>query len=82
MFEDLIGLKLPIMMVLGDWNLLEAKKRGTQRVWNPTEQEHANICQIRNISQKCKSKYKQDKVNNADSAFIFLIIQSQNQWSG
>ena len=25
---------------------------------------------------------KQDKVNNADSAFIFLIIQSQNQWSG
>ena len=23
---------------------------------------------------------KQDKVNNADSAFIFLIIQSQNQW--
>ena len=26
MFEDLIGLKLPIMMVLGDWNLLEAKK--------------------------------------------------------
>ena len=26
--------------------------------------------------------FKQDKVNNADSAFIFLIIQSQNQWSG
>ena len=26
--------------------------------------------------------YKQDKVNSADSAFIFLIIQSQNQWSG
>ena len=25
---------------------------------------------------------KQDKVNSADSAFIFLIIQSQNQWSG
>ena len=49
MFEDLIGPKLPIMMVLGDWNLLEAKKRGTQRVWNPTELEHANICQIRNI---------------------------------
>ena len=24
---------------------------------------------------------KQDKVNTADSAFIFLIIQSQNQWS-
>ena len=24
----------------------------------------------------------QDKVNTADSAFIFLIIQSQNQWSG
>ena len=24
----------------------------------------------------------QDKVNSADSAFIFLIIQSQNQWSG
>ena len=27
------------------------------------------------------SKKEQDKVNNADSAFIFLIIQSQNQWS-
>ena len=26
--------------------------------------------------------FEQDKVNNADSAFIFLIIQSQNQWSG
>ena len=25
---------------------------------------------------------KQDKVISADSAFIFLIIQSQNQWSG
>ena len=25
---------------------------------------------------------QQDKVNSADSAFIFLIIQSQNQWSG
>ena len=25
---------------------------------------------------------KQDKVNSADSAFKFLIIQSQNQWSG
>ena len=24
---------------------------------------------------------KQDKVNTADSAFIFLIIQSQSQWS-
>ena len=24
----------------------------------------------------------QDKVNTADSAFLFLIIQSQNQWSG
>jgi len=23
---------------------------------------------------------KQDKVNNADSAFIFLMIQSKNQW--
>ena len=33
--------------------------------------------------QKCFETYnKQDKVNNADSAFIFLIIQSQNQWSG
>ena len=28
-------------------------------------------------------KYEeQDKVNTADSAFIFLIIQSQSQWSG
>ena len=53
MFEDLIGPKLPVMMVLGDWNLLEAKKRGAQRVWDPTEPEHANICQFRNISQKC-----------------------------
>ena len=26
--------------------------------------------------------YIQDKVNTADSAFIFLIIQSQSQWSG
>ena len=40
MFEDLIGPKLPIMMVLGDWNLLEAKKReeprgfGTQQSQN------------------------------------------------
>ena len=25
---------------------------------------------------------EQDKVNTADSAFIFLIIQSQSQWSG
>ena len=25
---------------------------------------------------------EQDKVNNADSAFIFLIMQSQNQRSG
>ena len=25
---------------------------------------------------------QQDKVNTADSAFIFLIIQSQSQWSG
>ena len=25
---------------------------------------------------------KQDEVNTADSAFIFFIIQSQNQWSG
>ena len=25
--------------------------------------------------------YIQDKVNTADSAFIFLIIQSQSQWS-
>ena len=33
------------------------------------------------ISQpKCKTE--QDKVNTADSEFIFLIIQSQNQWSG
>ena len=24
----------------------------------------------------------QDKVNTADSAYIFLIIQSQKQWSG
>ena len=32
--------------------------------------------------QEAKLKIKQDKVNNADSAFIFLTIQSQNQWSG
>ena len=25
---------------------------------------------------------EQDKVNTADSVFIFLINQSQNQWSG
>ena len=34
------------------------------------------------ISQWTKVKVEQDKVNNAGSAFIFLIIQSQNQWSG
>ena len=34
------------------------------------------------ISNISKYKKEQDKVNNADSAFIFLIIQSQNQWSG
>ena len=56
MFEDLIGPKLPIMMVLGDWNLLEAKKRGTQRVWSPTELEHANKLEI--FSYKCISKHK------------------------
>ena len=32
------------------------------------------------LRKKCNKK--QDKVNSADSAFIFLIIQSQNQWSG
>ena len=34
------------------------------------------------ITKKSIIIQKQDKVNNADSAFIFLIIQSQNQWSG
>ena len=35
------------------------------------------------VGAKCPQNiFKQDKVNNADSAFIFLIIQSQNQWSG
>ena len=29
-----------------------------------------------------QTSQEQDKVNNADSAFIFFIIQSQNQWSG
>ena len=31
-------------------------------------------------SRPCWRFNEQDKVNTADSAFIFLIIQSQNQW--
>ena len=30
------------------------------------------------LEDKDKNKNEQDKVNSADSAFIFLIIQSQN----
>ena len=44
------------------------------------------ICLHQQVSQGIsfypRIAHKQDKVNTADPAFIFLIIQSQNQWSG
>ena len=38
---------------------------------------------LRSLSTNLKKQFiEQDKWNSADSAFMFLIIQSQNQWSG
>ena len=47
--------------------------------------QHTNRAQGRFVFADYKKRmYKQDKVNTADSAFIFLIILliSQNRWSG
>ena len=54
------------------------------RKGNNVERRKGTTIAVRQCKFRDEAKCiaKQDKVNNADSAFIFLIIQSQNQWSG
>ena len=48
-----------------------------------SEADRAGLqCELTGDLFKSSHFIEQDKVNTADSAFIFLIIQSQNQWSG
>ena len=62
------------------WNIFIKK-------WNSLQNgiELLNVTYQNWLFDRCCSQgniLKQDKVNNAYSAFIFLIIQSQNKWSG
>ena len=53
-------------------------KRGDMENWQNPQEEFEGLLYTRTEEVDIK---KQDKVNTVDSAFIFLIIQSQNQWS-
>ena len=83
-------------LVLSDTNPIESRSndlrdprahflpnRTSSRVWPVTKPANKTNAwaEAGKLGHRDKNKYKQDKVNNADSAFIFLIIQSQNQWS-
>ena len=58
MFEDLIGPKLPIMMVLGEWNLLEAKREEPRGFGTQQSQNMQTSVKLEISSHKCISKHK------------------------
>ena len=66
-------------------NIRKADQQNTKRqkdkneVINRTQQACGGDEEWRNKLRRRRMKKEQDKVNNADSAFIFLI--SRNQWS-
>ena len=66
--------------VCGDQRVLTIQTSGTGDAAAPANRKAHD----KKSSRTCKIYIKQDKVNKADSAFIFLIILliSQNQWLG
>ena len=68
------GYRIP--QVGGDGNIREGEQEQKRKEIVMAEPSSDNQVRLQN---QVEALSKQDKVNSADSAFIFLIIQSQNQ---